>query len=58
MLKPIKNRDRERFITEVAIIKERIINSFNFNRIECDNARDSFWLACLENVMKMMLFVS
>lgn len=58
MLKLIKNRGRDIFITEAAIIKENIIKAFNFNKIECRDAPVSFWASPTENVTKMMLFVS
>jgi hypothetical protein len=58
LLKPVKKSGPNLFTGEAAFIKETTINTFKFNRIECDYQWVSFWNRSVKNVMKMMLFVS
>lgn len=58
MLKLVKSDGLNLFITETSLIKENMINSFNFKGIECDFRRVLFWHDCVKNVTKMLLFVS
>jgi len=58
MLKPVKRDVLNIFIAETSLIKESIINLFNFKEIECDYPLVSFWVTSVINVTKMMLFVS
>jgi len=58
MLKPVKSDVLNNFIAETSLIKESIINLFNFKEIECDYPLVSFWVTSVINVTKMMLFVS
>jgi len=58
MLKLVKSDGLNLFITETSLIKEKVINPFNFKEIECNFRRVLFWSCFVKNVTKMMLFVS